>query len=88
MILASARSLRARFAEAPELIRRELLGKLAVWAIMRELALHVKERARSSQEFPKWIRPLLYYSILHVSNRRAGVGALFKSLHRGLCDVF
>jgi hypothetical protein len=55
---------------------------------MRELALHVKERARSSQEFPKCIRPLLYYSILHVSNRRAGVGVLFKSLPRGLCDVF
>ena len=56
MILASARSLRARFAEAPELIRRELLGKLAVWAIMRELALHVNEertRACPSQEFPK-----------------------------------
>lgn len=47
MILASARSLRARFAEAPELIRRELLGKLAVWAIKRELALHV-ERANAS----------------------------------------
>ena len=49
MILASARSLRARFAEAPELIRRELLGKLAVWAIMRELALH--ERANASVFF-------------------------------------
>jgi hypothetical protein len=34
--------------------------------------------ACSSQEFPKWIRR--FCIILHVSYRRAGVGALFKSL--------
>jgi len=65
VILASARSLRARFAEAPELIRRELLGKLAVWAIMRELALHVRKSERERvllRNFRNGIRPLLYYA--------------------------
>lgn len=51
MILASARSLRARFAEAPELIGRELLGKLAVWAVQRELALHECRVRREREEF-------------------------------------
>ena len=56
MILASARSLRARFAEAPELIGRELLGKLAVWAVQRELALHVNvDSAKgNARNFPMW----------------------------------